>query len=327
MTSDVGEPPTSSSAGKQSGDLLADFLNGISRGQSRDVNTYFHQVGDPSLLDGTKTTCHTHWLRSDPNGRPRLDVLVGRLANHVLEYCIPRARIAEATDELNATKSPYKLMQLQDEARSLFSSIENSGEGGELLLYFLLEWGLGIPQILCKMPHKTNSSLMINGVDGVHAKALENGNIAVYWGESKVYDDFASAVSNCFASIEPYLNDSGGGPLARDLLLARDNLDTGEREMTLQMAKYFTRDEPESARLEVRGACLVAFTQSPFEAPVEADEAIKAAVIGQVDKWKKSISKKVVNKHIESFHIEFFCLPIPSGSGFRDSFAKAMGLK
>lgn len=325
---DLAEAPDSLSPSDEPAESsLVEYLNSIARGDSADVATYFHEIGEPELLGGTKTTCRTHWLACDAMGRPRMNALAERLATHVIDYCIPREKIEEARAQFNKTKSPSSILRLESEAKSLFSSLAKSGEGGELLLYFLLETGLGIPQILCKMPLKTNTNLMINGVDGVHAKALENGNIAVYWGESKVYDDFAGAASECFSSIAPYLLDAGGGALRQDLLIARNNLDAGAREMSLKLARFFTEDAPESLKLEMRGACLVAFTHEDFSPPFDTDgSTVKAAVLAELKKWHSGVESRLAFRKIESFHIEFFCLPIPSSEQFRTAIAKSLGI-
>lgn len=214
-------------------------LESIVRGESENLASYLHTFGPVSTLADTRASCRTHWVVSDANGRPRVAALATRLAEEVVSYCIPRSRIEEALNHLGATKSPNKLLRLQAEAKDLFSRLEKSGEGGELLLYYLLESYLGIPQILCKMSLKTNAQMHVHGVDGVHAEMLPDGTLAVYWGESKVYDDFGSAIAACFDSVEPFLMDAGGGPLQRDILLVRDNIDAGNRELTLALAQIF----------------------------------------------------------------------------------------
>jgi Cap4 SAVED domain len=44
-----------------------------------------------------------------------------------------------------------------------------------MLLYLLLEVELGIPQLLCKTPLKTNPEVHYHGVDGVHGKVTDTG--------------------------------------------------------------------------------------------------------------------------------------------------------
>jgi hypothetical protein len=302
-------------------------VNSLARGEPDSVKAFFHTVGKDTIIDETKTTCRIHWLVDDGNERPRLQALAARLAIEVVDYCIPRERLQQAMTDFKRSGSSSQLMRLQAEARSYFSGLLSSGEGGELLLFFLMESGLGIPQILCKMPLKTNSNMMIHGVDGVHAKALPNGNLAVYWGESKIYGNFQQAASECFTSIAPYLKDEGGGPLTRDIMLVRDYLNAEQSELSIKLAAYFTDDSPERQKLEVRGACLIGFTHENFKTPFSEDgQSVTAEVVELIAGWHRGIKSRVINREIEVFEIEFFCLPIPSADDFRRYMREALGI-
>jgi hypothetical protein len=218
---------------------LVDAVAKIARGGPDVIGGLLVAVGDPITHEGTRTTSRTHFVERDGNGRPRIDALAERLTQKVMDYCIPRSRINEAIEEMRLTKSSAAFVRLTVEARSLFVTMKNSGEGGELLLYLLLEEVLGIPQILCKMPLKTNTQMHYHGTDGIHAKVLENGNLALYWGEAKIHATVTSAIDTCFASIAPFLTDGVVGSASRDLLLLRDNLDAGTEELTAALVRYF----------------------------------------------------------------------------------------
>lgn len=305
----------------------ARLLASKARGSEESISNYLHTLGDSQLLGDTRSTVHTHWVVTDPKGNPRIAQLAERLADEVVEYCIPRSRIDEAAASFAETGSMSKVVALHREAVSLFTRINNSGEGGELLLYFLLEVGLRIPQILCKMALKTSTQMHVHGVDGVHAKALDNGNLAVYWGESKMYEDFPSAVAACFKSIVPYLTDDGSGAAKRDILLVRDNLDVGSAELSLELVKFFTSDSPKASRLEIRGACLVGFSLEEYGLAHEADgKTVAPHIVSQMASWQAAIASRVGAESIEAIEIDVFCVPVPSSQGFREALRTALGL-
>jgi hypothetical protein len=225
-----------------------------------------------------------------------------------------------------ASNSTEAVAALQQEANELFSDADPSGEGGELLLYFLLEAELDIPQILAKMPLKTNSRMPIHGVDGVHAAINDQNQLAVYWGESKLYSDFSSALSECFDSIAPFLLDDGSGPAHRDLSLVRENLDIGDREVSLRLVKYFTDDQPERLDLLVSGACLVAFNHDTFAPPFEKDnKSVLADVQERIDSWSRSLAQRARTRSVQTLNIEFFCLPLPDVVLLRTEFRRLLG--
>jgi hypothetical protein len=305
---------------------LCAALDGIARNKNRSLAPYLDSVGDATLLNGTATTVRCHFVKHGTNDQPRLQQLVNVVAEQIVDYCIPRSRILEAATHLNDTGSTDKVIRLRREAQDLFTTLENSGEGGELLLYTLLEVGLGIPQILCKMPLKTNAQLHYNGVDGVHAKALENGNLAVYWGEAKLYKSPAAAVDSAFESIAPFLLDDGTGASERDVLLLRDNADTGDPAMTAALKRFFTEDAVESAGLEIRGACLVGFSVANYPKPFGPDGvAIQQRVANLLKKWHEKLESAVGDRKLAEFEIEVFLVPIPSVDEFRKLLRETIG--
>ena len=112
----------------------------------------------------------------------------------------------------------------------------------------------------------------------------------------------------------------------RDLVLVRENLDVADRDLALQLVRYFTDDAPERNKLEVRGACLVGFTHPEFGSPyAEESEVILDEVQERVDAWAKGVKTRVATKKVESIEIEFFCLPLPSVDRLRSEFQKLIG--
>ena len=64
-------------------------------------------VGEPSPLTEIRTTCRCHFVRRDPQGRPRISALTDKLTDQVIDYCIPRSRIEEARAENGETGPEY----------------------------------------------------------------------------------------------------------------------------------------------------------------------------------------------------------------------------
>jgi hypothetical protein len=208
---------------------------------------------------------------------------------------------------------------LATEARELFVRSETSGEGGELLLYLLLENLLRLPQLFCKMPLKTSSETHVHGVDGVHGKLLEDGTLALYWGESKLHANINSAIDECFKSLAPYLTGGSSGPAKRDLMLLREHLDLGDDKVKSALLQFFDRSRPEAARVQFRGACLIGFDLAGYPEPFTEDsEEICEEVAAAIAKWHERLGKRVADHALDSFALEVFCLPMPSVREFRE---------
>ncbi|UFN43280.1 HamA C-terminal domain-containing protein [Nocardioides okcheonensis] len=307
---------------------LVDAVDAMARGRPENLAGLLVAVGEPVVHEGTRTTCRTHFVVKDGNGRPRIEKLADRLAQKAVDYCIPRSRINDALTEMLETGSAAGFTRLSDEARSLFTKLSKSGEGGELLLYTLLEVVLRIPQILCKMPLKTSSQMHVHGSDGIHGKVLPNGNLALYWGESKLHATPKSAIDSCFESIAPFLAEGMDGAAKRDLYLIRDNLDAGAEEVTAALIRYFGDETEESAKVEVRAGCLVGFDLGDYPNPFdESGEAVSAAAQEAIDAWHERIKERVTNHELVSFEMEVFCVPVPSVESFRDALRQRLELK
>jgi hypothetical protein len=301
------------------GETLIGALERRARGEAATLQSLLCEVGASVDLPGTSAHCRCHFVERDGNGQVQTDALVERLAEEVVDYCIPRSRIDEAIEHHQQHLSAAKLTALVSEARELFVKAKPSGEGGELLLYLLLENLLRLPQLFCKMPLKTNSEVHVHGVDGVHGKLLENGNLALYWGEAKMHATVNSAIDECFASLAPYLTGGSSGAAKRDLMLLRENLDLGDQEIESALLTYFDRSRPEAARVEFRGACLIGFELGDYPVPFEEEgKKICEEVAAAIAKWQGRIGERLAEHGLESFELEVFCLPMPSVGDFRE---------
>lgn len=306
---------------------LAERIDALARGEPDELDTYLVAIGAARALDGTQATCRCHVLTRDGNDRPRVAALTQRLAAATVDYCIPRSRIDEAVAYFNRTQKTDKLMRLSAEARHLFTSLEKSGEGGEMLLYLLLESILGLPQLLCKMPLKTSSQMHYHGADGIHGRVLEDGTLALYWGESKLYRNATAAGAACLASLAPLLNDEGDGAAKRDLTLVRDNLDLGDPDLTEALRRYFTEDTPEARKVRIRGAGLIGFSLEDYPTLADQDGTTVAQEVAElVASWEKSAKAQIGGQKLESFEMELFFVPFPDVQAFRNALQNALGL-
>ncbi|WP_426736974.1 HamA C-terminal domain-containing protein [Plantibacter sp. 2H11-2] len=130
-----------------------------------------------------KTNLHVHVLRVQ-NGNFDLAGLYRELKNNSVAYVLSRLNYKKALED------PGRLMEVAEKVRSQFRiPDEKAGEGGEVILYSLLEGHLGAPKVLSKMELKTNSDHYVYGSDGVHLLRAEDSSYQLIFGESKMYGD------------------------------------------------------------------------------------------------------------------------------------------
>ncbi|QEA29481.1 DUF1837 domain-containing protein [Microbacterium sp. CBA3102] len=144
-------------------------------------NALFYEPASTALQ--TKTNLHLHILRVQ-NGDFDLPGLYRELKGNSAAYVLSRLNYQKVLDD------PSLMMEVASKVQSQFRKPEKtSGEGGEVILYSLLEGHLGAPKVLSKMELKTSSQHYVHGSDGVHLLRVDDTTYQLIFGESKMYGD------------------------------------------------------------------------------------------------------------------------------------------
>jgi hypothetical protein len=306
---------------------LAAALARLARGAPTDFSALLHDVERHVVVDGTNITAHCHCLTLDGNGRPRIEDLVDAVAEHVIDYAIPRSESHAAFEEAHRTGSSQKVVRLHTQARKLFTDLIQSGEGGELLLFALAEKLLQLPQLICKMSLKTNARMHIHGADGLHAGVDEQtGKLLLYWCESKIFGDVSSAIRDCLKSLAPMLLDHEASK--RDLQLLQRHLDLDNHNLENALKMFLNPDDLAFNALEFRGLCLVGFDCDAYpRGPSKTElKAVVSAITLTLPRWKQHVAKRVTMEEIGAFSMHFLFVPFPSADEFRNLFRERLGL-
>lgn len=320
-----------SSTQPSSSGLTIDAFFRLLRSDLNTLDAYFGELSAVTILPNSKTTVRCHFLKLDGNNSPRVDGLAERLARELVNYSIPRSDIeaAKAADQGQDTKHTVALYR---KANRLFTELERTGEGGELLLYLMTETYLQLPQLFCKMPLKTSPQVHFHGTDGIHGTYDPvTDTLAVYWGESKLYEKVSSAIEACFTSLAPFVLPGGSStaPQSRDLQLLSDNLDLANPTLEAAILHYLDPDDPKYNKLNYRGVALVGFDDPSYSSSSSAftETHIKTELTKSVGSWHKSATRYLGKNKLSDITIELFCIPFPSVHKFREAFLKEMGIK
>ncbi|HRE03209.1 MAG TPA: hypothetical protein PLV68_18060, partial [Ilumatobacteraceae bacterium] len=86
------------------------------------------------------------------------------------------------------------------------------------------------------------------------------------------------------------------------------------------LVQYFVEDSLEASMREVRGASLIGFSLTDYPDPLTDDgTTLTETVRIAIDGWIAGIERRVGHHAIADFHIDVFCLPVPSVAAFRDA--------
>lgn len=274
--------------------------------------------GAPALLPGTKTTVRTHYLLSDASGNVRLAQLAEVLADQIIFFCIPRSDI-KALSSLPEDQRIRANSQLYRRAQKTFARAQPmTGEGTELLLFSFLENILQVPQIMTKMSLKTAENVHVHGADAVHAALQDDGNLALYWGEAKMYDDVGRALTACFESLEPFLR-MDWEVIRRDQWLLMHYLDMANEEVTLRLLQFFDQANEESVKVEARGACVIGFDLEDYPKLPHDLESVQSTIDSSIENWSKKITTRLNSRGLAGIELEIFLVPVPSAQSFRNA--------
>ncbi|KVX99490.1 hypothetical protein WL10_28160 [Burkholderia ubonensis] len=271
------------------------------------------------------------------NGKPTVGPLVEMLMGEITAFCIAKEerRKAKLADKNLPYDSPA-MDRLARSARKLFMSVRQnhsrSGEGGELLLFVLIEHFLNAPIVLSKMRLKTSANMPVHGTDGVHAFWDDEKNTLVtVFGESKFHKTFDSAVADAAASLEDFVNNVNGR-YDHELLLTSHHIDLDGfpsriKEHLLKFLNPFETEEG-NQRLE-RFAILLGFDAKQYNQVAslrldEAEEKFRQLYESVVKDAIQKASSKLSKGGIALSSVDLFMFPIPSVDDFRTKFERAL---
>ncbi|KVQ05914.1 hypothetical protein WJ99_28220 [Burkholderia ubonensis] len=281
-------------------------------------------------VDGHSVRIHCHCLSVDGNGRVQPRRLAEFMRNAIVDYAIPRSKLADAKARDNRFNSTEAVTELVERAKRSFTDLANTGEGGEMLLFLFAERFLKLPQILCKMDLKTDARMHYHGADGVYAGVTPEGTLKLYWGESKIYGDVNAAIRACLSSLAPFLiePENEDAERERDLMLLSDKADLSNPAVTDALRKYFDKSSVMSKRVQYCGVALIGFDANfyPTDNVKAVAEEIITASRAELTGWSKNIGERLKFEKLDQMEIEMFCVPMPSAEGFRAAFLKAMGV-
>jgi hypothetical protein len=309
---------------------LDDALKRALRGGAVRIDTHLTCSERDIVVGSTRTRVHCYFLPLDGNGRVRVKPLAEFLRDQIIDYAIPRRTIEEAFKKFEESGSAAPLSKLHERAKSLFTTLANTGEGGELLVFAMAEAVFGITQIICKMSLKTSTSMHYHGADGVYAEARPDGGLNLYWAESKIYGDPADAIRNCLESLAPFLRQEEGEDAVRqqDILLVNEFANFTDKRLIAALKKFLDRDDPASLKVTHCGFALCAFDCSAYPGADAAStmDAIAEAIKDEQSKWIDAAQRRVIHEGLQNFDMHFICVPMPSAEDFRKYFLELLGV-
>lgn len=269
-------------------------------------------------------------------GQAKIAELVELLLDYMTTFALPRAELKAVSDKYGKiTEEEYRIKRerLHREAIDLFikanRATNRNGEAGELLLYLLTEWILEAPQLIAKLPLKTDPNMPVFGSDGIHfGYSKKHKNLILYTGEAKLVADVGRAIAEAAKSIAKMLAPDS---MRHELRLVRRNLDfsgINESQKALLLSYLDPNEDHENynKRIDVI-TCLVGFDFAGYRklSPTCGDDELSKLVRIELEKWSAKIAADFTSSGINTRTAEIFLFPLPSVQTLRDLFQQRIG--
>jgi hypothetical protein len=276
-------------------------------------------------IEGGQAVTRLHHVRFNANGTPMLTELAECLVRHLIDYCIStRHRTGPLTNQ--------EAMRLAQEARRLLAQrpldaddSDQTGQAGEVLLYFLVEAVLGAPQVVAKSELKTNPQLEVNGSDGIHMRVANDGILDIYFGESKIYQDVGQALSAALKSIELFHD---GGLCRHEFSMVTKHFKYADSEAKQAIMDLLDAGKP-GGTARVNHALLVGYDWhdygvSPVDAQARLSDLFRMRYVGDAPRLHQLFAKRLASFKHKHLRLEVFFLPFHNVQAFRDAFREAL---
>jgi hypothetical protein len=293
-------------------------LESLLEAQRADYDNNFSAIEHQIVCDGPPcATVRFHFIKTDGSGEPRFKELARLLARYITFYCIK----AERRKNLSELEQNEMFMQ----ARDLFRTTTNSGQVGELLVYFLLETVLQAPQALKKMLMTTNPMEERKGSDGVHLSWDESAEmLEIIFAESKLWKSFPAALRDAFKSMEGFHDSRTKQYEVTAFTSGFSNLDT---ELQKKVLSYVEGENSANCRLVQ--ACLIGFDWDEYQClddgrRVEFIRDFGVRYRAWADGKREAINEQIRTFKHKQLRFEFFMLPFKDVEAFRAWFQEAL---
>lgn len=284
----------------------------------------FDKIEHSNSINGIDVNLHFKYLKFDPNGNPKIDLLVNTLLNYATHYCFSSQKRDIEDDEFEKNK-------LMNEAKKLFRKWKDehitdnnqpkSGEVGEMILWLLMEVVLKAPQIVAKMDLKTNPKLEVFGSDGIHLDISKEDILNIYFGEAKFYNDIYGALDSAFQSIEDFHKNSMSSHEFNLVTTHYKYLNNNQQDKIYK----FIIGEIKTDEVRVNHACLIGYDWDEYK-KLDGEERknfIKNFTIVYQEETKrltKLIQTRFDKFSKKEFDFEVFFIPFKSVQELRTAF-------
>jgi len=217
-----------------------------------------------------------------------------QFAQHIFEW-LPEFALNDS--EIKGVDSSNMVAMIRSAAKRVYDSekFKNRGEFGELFLHAAIRQVFNSKPAISKIFYKTATNDTIKGFDAVHVVESQNGELELWLGEAKFYNDIGRAISDVIVEIQKHTE--------TDYLRDEFLLIKGKIEPTWQHAEKFKALLSENRSLDevFSRFCipvLLTYDSECLKQHTVCDENYKKAFEAEVMKHYQTFKEKILPQGI-----------------------------
>jgi len=248
---------------------------------------------------------------------PKVQELARELVDHATLYALSARRIS-------SLNTPQEWARVVREARSLYRTVDTTGEPGEMILYLLIESVLNAPQIVAKMELKTNPNMEVHGSDGIHFSwDADDGCADIYFGEAKLYDSVYSAMDAAFESIASFHQEN---LFSHEVIAITNNFKYVEQPLRDAVIRYISSNNSDDG-CRVNHAILIGYNWDQVSGASSVFRSVaefRALYRNERTRLQRLLQSRMDNFSLKYLRFEVFFLPFASVQDLRSEFLRIL---
>lgn len=268
-----------------------------------------------------KILCKFYLIRSNGDNQIRENDLIDFMISKIIRYVLKREeyRPKDVTIDyvLDNTVNLFK------KAKRRFVINPNTGEGGELILFILLE-SQGIVQLVHKMDLKTSGQVHFHGFDAIHVE-INGDKIVFHYGESKMYKDFQKGLNDAINSIKKI----DSKKFKFEVELASSHIDDAKFDPYVQHIKHLLSPYSNKDNVSTAHPVFLGYDWPVMNVEQKKITDLNNYLVEEYSKIQDDISEKIKQKvcntqEINSRTFIFYMMPFTDVDAFRTKFIQEL---
>lgn len=234
------------------------------------------------------------------NGQYRQDELI-----KIIDHAIPYFALTESEFEEYRAGGDFGEAREAGYSRISTAHRNKKGDYGELLLFLILDIIYNVPKFVTKVRLRSSVSEQIKGYDCAHV-TIEEGEPCLWLGEAKFHQNFSTAVSDAFKSLDEHMEISY---LEDELKILGGNVEWNRAHANYdELKKIFQGRSIDKIKFKI--PVLLTYDSNSIKNNTDLDDQFKTNLKEEIERHYATLEKKILKAIKTNFELVFIIFPL-----------------